>query len=590
MKRLSQKETIPVKRDWIGLLMKDDKFSLTEEHVGRLADGSSFMRGSDYYESGNIRNPVRKGKELRGECYGSREQPYKIRVVLKDGGVEDASCSCPRGGFCKHIVALLLQYVHEPDSFENIQSLNTTLAQLTKEELIALIADLVLKEPSLASAIGLAVGTSKGESPDKAALEREVDRALRRRDPYDVETDLREILQTAERLTGNEDWRGAGMVYAALLDGMTESYPDELQEMDEEGEIAGIAQDCAEGLKKCLEAGIIDQETRLDWLTTLLDAELADLDMGGIDFVPEATGTILEYADEQDWEVLADSIRERIPKSDGWKRECLVGLLADWDEQHGRLEQAQILIRELGTLKQQIFLKVEEGRPEEAADMAKKHLRSEPGTIEQLADSMVDAGAGELAASLLTELVAEKAYSGYWEWLVKHHRQDKPEVALAWQRQVFQQQPTLNSYKTLRQLAEQLGVWSEARSEALEMVDGKKSKGLLIEIALYEDDVKRALELLPQIASGRSYRSEVAKAAESEYPHEAIKLYQVMAEEAIAERQRKSYSYAASLLRHAGELYRQVGDSAGWTKYYGALKNRYTHLPALQDELRKAGL
>ncbi len=88
--------------------------------------------------------------------------------------------------------------------------------------------------------------------------------------PYDVETDLREILQTAERLTENEDWRGAGMVYAALLDGMTESYPDELQEMDEEGEIACIAQDCAEGLKKCLEAGIIDQETRLDWLTTLL--------------------------------------------------------------------------------------------------------------------------------------------------------------------------------------------------------------------------------------------------------------------------------------------------------------------------------
>ncbi len=189
IRRVAQLETLESERKysseegWIGLLMKDDKFSLAEEHVGRLVDGSSFMHGSDYYESGNIRNPVRKGKKLRGECYGSREQPYKIRVVLKDGGIEDASCSCPRGGFCKHIVALLLQYVHEPDSFENIQSLNTTLARLTKEELIALIADLVLREPSLASAIGLAVGTSKGESPDKAALEREVDRALRRRDP-----------------------------------------------------------------------------------------------------------------------------------------------------------------------------------------------------------------------------------------------------------------------------------------------------------------------------------------------------------------------------------------------------------------------
>jgi uncharacterized Zn finger protein len=87
--------------------MKDDKISLTGEQVSKLADGSSFMRGSDYYESGNICNPVRQGRELRGECYGSREQPYKIRVILRDGGVEDASCSCPRGGFCKHIVALV---------------------------------------------------------------------------------------------------------------------------------------------------------------------------------------------------------------------------------------------------------------------------------------------------------------------------------------------------------------------------------------------------------------------------------------------------------------------------------------------------
>jgi uncharacterized Zn finger protein len=570
--------------------MKDDKISLTEEQIGKLADGSSFMRGSEYYESGNICNPVCQGRELRGECYGSREQPYKIKVVLKENGIEDASCSCPRGGFCKHIVALLLQYVHKPDSFENMGSLNAALARLSKEELIALIADLVLREPSLASAVGLAVGMSKGESPDVAALDRVVERALRRHDPYDIETDLREILQTAENLAGKEDWRGAGMVYAALLDGMTESYPDELQEMDEEGDIACIAQDCAEGLKECLESGAIDQETKQDWLTTLLEAELADVEMGGMDFVPEAVNTILEYANEKDWELLGVSIRERIPKSDRWQREHLVNLLVAWEEQHEHMEQAQRLVRELGTLEQKIFLKVEEGKPQEAVEMAKQHLRDQPGTIEKLADALADAGAGELAVGLLTELTAEKAYSGYLEWLVKYHRQDQPEVALAWQRRVFQQRPSLNSFQALRQLGEQLGVWRETRSEALEMVAQKKDTGLLIEIALDEGDVVRALELLPQVASGRSYRGEVAKAAESEHPREAIKLYQGMAEEAVAVKQRKSYAYAASLLHHVGELYERVGDSTGWTKYYGAFKNRYAHLPALQDELRKAGL
>jgi hypothetical protein len=212
---------------------------------------------------------------------------------------------------------LLLQYVHEPDSFENIQSLNITLARKSKEELIAVIGDLLLREPSLASVVGLAAGMSKGQPPDVAALEREVDRALRRRDPFDVESDLRDILQKAESLAKKEDWLGAGMAYAAVLDGMTASYPDELQDMDEEGEIVCIAQDSAEGLKECLESGVIDHETKHDWLSTLLEAELADIDMGGIDFIADVVDTVIEHADEQDWEPLAESIRERLQKTKG---------------------------------------------------------------------------------------------------------------------------------------------------------------------------------------------------------------------------------------------------------------------------------
>jgi uncharacterized Zn finger protein len=85
--------------EWEKLLLRDDKVSLTEEQISRLADGSSFGRGIDYYESGNICNPVQLGRELRGECYGSRRQPYKIRVVLRDGGMDDATIGygvCPR--------------------------------------------------------------------------------------------------------------------------------------------------------------------------------------------------------------------------------------------------------------------------------------------------------------------------------------------------------------------------------------------------------------------------------------------------------------------------------------------------------------
>ncbi len=163
------------------------------------------------------------------------------------------------------------------------------------------------------------------------------------------------------------------------------------------------------------------------------------------------------------------------------------------------------------------------------------------------------------------------------------------QVALAWQRQLFQQQPALNSFQTLRQLGEQLGVWPQARSEASELVESKKNVGLLIEITLDEDDVMRALKLLPNMSS-TSYWGQVARAAESKYPEEAVKLYQGMAEQTITLRQRKHYAHAANLLGHVRDLYERLGDSAGWTNFFGSLKNKYAHLPALQDELKKAGL
>ena len=163
-------------------------------------------------------------------------------------------------------------------------------------------------------------------------------------------------------------------------------------------------------------------------------------------------------------------------------------------------------------------------------------------------------------------------------------------MALEWQRRDFEHCPALRSFQEPRLLGEQLGAWPDVRSEAVEIAGRNKNAGLLVEIALDEGDVARALELLPQVAPARSYRREVAEAAEAKYPREAIKLYQEMAETAIAEKQRKGYAYAARLLRRMKELHERLGDSAGWTTNYSALKNRYANLPALQDELRKAAL
>lgn len=88
---------------------------------------------------------------------------------------------------------------------------------------------------------------------------------------------------------------------------------------------------------------------------SLMEAELADIEMGGIDFAGDALDTIFEHAGDQEWALLRERVCEHIPKSDEWGRERLVGILAAWEEKHGRYEQARRLIQEMGTARPPSF-------------------------------------------------------------------------------------------------------------------------------------------------------------------------------------------------------------------------------------------
>ncbi len=272
----------------------------------------------------------------------------------------------------------------------------------------------------------------------------------------------------------------------------------------------------------------------------------------------------------------------------------MVEILVSWEERHGHQEQAWQLIREFGTVEQQAYLKIDEGHPEEAVKLARRHFKDMPGLIEQLANALDKAGAGEHAAALLTELVGSKeTYDCYLKWLAGYHlRQSQPEMALTWQRRLFQQNATLDSYRELHRIARQLQVWPQERDEALKVMEHKKEIGVLIEIALDEEDVARALELLPKLPrwDWHDYRGEVAKAAEPAFPGEAVRIYREMVESVIERRQRDQYGSAVKLLCRMRELYQRLNDSIGWISYLTALKTRCTRFTALKEELRKAGL
>jgi uncharacterized Zn finger protein len=124
---------------------------ITEEDIRILATPQSFSRGVDYYMSGAIFDQRRQGNLLTAYCEGSQPEPYQVKVVLGEEGVEETECSCPYdwGGICKHIVALLLQWINEPESFMELPTVEELLKDLSREELIEIIKRMVERSPDV---------------------------------------------------------------------------------------------------------------------------------------------------------------------------------------------------------------------------------------------------------------------------------------------------------------------------------------------------------------------------------------------------------------------------------------------------------
>jgi uncharacterized Zn finger protein len=92
---------------------------------------------------------------VSGLCQGSSGGPYRVEAELvpRDApGREQIagwSCTCPRGGFCKHIVALLLTWIATPERFAPRREVGELLASKSREELLSQLNDILERQPEL---------------------------------------------------------------------------------------------------------------------------------------------------------------------------------------------------------------------------------------------------------------------------------------------------------------------------------------------------------------------------------------------------------------------------------------------------------
>jgi len=375
--------------------------TITEADIQRLSTEQSFERGRSYYRGGALFELVQQGNELRAYCEGSSYDAYRVSAQLGRQGIESTRCTCPYdwGGICKHLVALLLTWAHEPEIFHATPPLGEMLANRSQEELIALIKEMLKREPDLMRLLELPIQPDRQTPLSLDAFRRQISYALNREDDYygspdpeAVATELSALVDTADRFREGGDWLNAGAIYTLILDEVVPRYENLY---DDDGDIAIVLQSCAQGLNLCLTLGEPDDETRGLWLEALLEAELKDVAMGGIDLAFPAGEVVIDQATDEEWVWIEARVRQAIAGlSSGysdWSREALVGFLAHRLKATGQAAKEADLVFELGSPRQQAFLLVERGHFDEAVALAKEHFSELPGLVIDFANALVEA-------------------------------------------------------------------------------------------------------------------------------------------------------------------------------------------------------
>jgi hypothetical protein len=196
---------------------------IREAYIRRYASNRLFELGRDYLRSGAVSLLANDARQIKGEVQGGGLEPYGVEAVYDESGDLLARCDCPydRGGWCKHIVAVLLAACAAGESRSvNGRPLTGQIADLADFEREALLADACrqvpefvafaqrwlgapaysTREPARREMLALVhtLDLSSGSAPD-SNLERLLDRALCSLDDGRVSEAVADLAKATER-------------------------------------------------------------------------------------------------------------------------------------------------------------------------------------------------------------------------------------------------------------------------------------------------------------------------------------------------------------------------------------------------------
>lgn len=601
---------------------------ITESAIRAGATLESFHRGEEYYREGAISNTAIQGTLLSGECAGTYAPYYRIQVELDEAGIANASCTClyEYGGYCKHIVALLLAYLHHPKSFTARKAPAELLADLDSNDLITILTKLIQEQPDLYDRIeALTSVPSKSKKKRKKKVDIEVYRhhilgtvhsldGMRMSEAYwhvgGLANQLREVQESALKFLDAGDTESAIEILLVLLEESSRAieYID-----DSDGELGGFVGDLGTPLAEAIlsmELSQVERDRLVRRLEKMIDyagdyGMEGNLDIAvqaakyGWDEISEKTMPLQRTAhqvdeDEEpdDWDEDDDGDEEDefelrewgVPAMSGFDdlTEAKLNVL----ERQGRTEEYLALCKKEERHLRYTIKLCDLKQTVEAVKYAKKHLTTADETLEvarRLRESRLVAEAIEIGEHGL-KLKGSKASLGEWLGPVEEAQGRTKQALSAWLA-AFGEHPSLETYKTIKRLAGP--DWERLRPDVMKKLRKSHDKQVLAEVYLLEEEWDEAIK----VAEGRDvWYSVVEIVTDGIMQHRPKWVAQISlkhAERLMSEPKSKNYPIAAAWLKRAKQAYKLLGETDAWKSYLGETKEKYKRRPALQNQLAR---
>jgi uncharacterized Zn finger protein len=123
---------------------------LTEAQVEQMCSDRVYRLALQYVSSAHVIDRMRVASSLSAKFHGTRGI-YATRVSLSGKDLH-FECTCPLSGSrepCKHVIALALIWVRQPETFHDLELTLARLAHMKKADLITLIRQAATRLPEL---------------------------------------------------------------------------------------------------------------------------------------------------------------------------------------------------------------------------------------------------------------------------------------------------------------------------------------------------------------------------------------------------------------------------------------------------------